>query len=785
LVASYAYNAAGWLETVTDPRGIASRTEYDAKGRVVKEIAAYTNGVVTNNTNKTVRYGYDGSDHLTSLTVDLPGGGVQQTQWVYGVTTAGGNGVTSNDLLREVRHPDPATGLASASEAETVTYNALGQTRTATDRNGTEHTYRYDVLGRLTSDAVTTLGAGVDGAVRRLETAYDTQGNAYLFTSYDAAVGGNVVNQVLRQFNGLGQLTREYQATGGAVNLSTTPKVQYAYSEMSGGANHSRLTSMTYPSGYTVNFHYASGLDDGISRLSSLSDSSGTLESYDYLGLSTVVRRSHPQPGLDLSYIKLAAEAVGDAGDQYTGIDRFGRVDDQRWVDLNGVDVSRQRYGYDRDSNRLYREDVVHAASSEVYTYDQLNQLLSFDRGTLNAAKDGVEGTPTRSQEWALDALGNFTGVTTDGTTETRTHNLQNEVTGVGGATLAFDANGNLTTDQDGRTLVYDAWNRLVVVKDAGNVTVREYAYDALNRKVTETAGGVTREFLYSAAWQVLEERVGGVADTRYVWSPVYVDALVLRDRDTNADGSLDERLWVVQDANYNVVALVDDSGAVVERYEYDAYGQRTVLAPDWSARASSLYDMRVAWQGLRIDEGIGLYQVRERWVSYVLGRAATADPLGLGPDLNMYRWETNNPVAYLDPTGLNTVDLKIKNAIARGDVAEVKAILESIKDAGGAIISAETEAAANAFLARAAAAEAAKASPAAAAAAAAAARRMASKAKDVIAKECKGSIHEEFPAQFYNKTLNEIKKAAQGGDPAAKKAWKLINENRFKKGSK
>ena len=78
------------------------------------------------------------------------------------------------------------------------------------------------------SDAVTTLGSGVDGSVRRIETAYDGQGNAYLVTSYDADAGGNIVNQVKREFNGLGQLTKEWQSHSGAVNTSTTPKVQYA-----------------------------------------------------------------------------------------------------------------------------------------------------------------------------------------------------------------------------------------------------------------------------------------------------------------------------------------------------------------------------------------------------------------------------------------------------------------------------------------------------------------------------------------------------------------------------
>jgi hypothetical protein len=44
-------------------------------------------------------------------------------------------------------------------------------------------------------------------------TAYDTGGRPYLFTSYNAASGGGIVNQVQDAFNGLGQLITEYQAT--------------------------------------------------------------------------------------------------------------------------------------------------------------------------------------------------------------------------------------------------------------------------------------------------------------------------------------------------------------------------------------------------------------------------------------------------------------------------------------------------------------------------------------------------------------------------------------------
>src|SRR5262249_22695504 len=158
-------------------------------------------------------------------------------------------------------------------------------TKTKQDRNGNVHTYSFDVVGRLTTDAVTTLGTNVDGTLRRAEIAYDTGGRPYLFTNYDAASGGNIVNQVQRDFKGLGQLTKEYQAHSGAVNTGTTPKVQYTYSEMVSGANHSRPTNMTYPSGRVLDYVYGSGIDDTISRLTTLSSNSTTLESLSYLGL--------------------------------------------------------------------------------------------------------------------------------------------------------------------------------------------------------------------------------------------------------------------------------------------------------------------------------------------------------------------------------------------------------------------------------------------------------------------------------------------------------------------
>jgi hypothetical protein len=58
---------------------------------------------------------------------------------------------------------------------------------------------------------------------------------------------------------------------------SASPEVQSAYTEMSGGQNNSRVTSMTYPNGRKFNYVYNTGLDSSISRVNAIKDdSSGT-----------------------------------------------------------------------------------------------------------------------------------------------------------------------------------------------------------------------------------------------------------------------------------------------------------------------------------------------------------------------------------------------------------------------------------------------------------------------------------------------------------------------------
>lgn len=644
LVTSYEYDDAGWLQDTIDPRGIDTRTLSDALYRTTETIQNYMGNSETATSDVATLYTYDGDNHVLTITAVQPTGTPSQTTaYVYGATTAGGSAINSNDLLGGTQYPDPTTGSPSSTEKETYTYNALGGRITGTDRNGSTHEYSYDVLGRLTSDAVTTLATGVDGAIRRIEYAYDEQGNAYLATSYDSATGGSIVNQVLRTFNGLGQLTKEYRSTAGAVNTSTTPNVQYAYTEISGGQNNSRLTSITYPSGYVLSYNYGSSasLNDRISRLASLSDNSGTLEGYTYLGLGTVVERDHAESGVNLTYISQTS-STGDAGDKYTGLDRFGRVVEQNWYNTSTTSsVEDLTISYDRDSNVTVRTNLLNSDFTETYSHDLLNQLAEFARAN------------GQNQVWTVDALGNFTSVDTDSVTTTNTFNAQNQQLTNGSASLTYDTNGNLTTDETGRQFVYDAWNRLVEVRDSSSATLATYSYDALGRKATITQGSSVTSLYYSAQWQVLEESVDGTPTFRYVWSPVYVDAMVLRDQ-LNGDGSLNERLYAVQDANWNVTALADTGGSVVERFVNSSYGVVTVYDASWNQQTGSSFAWSYLFKGGRFDAASGLYDFRNRVYSPTLARWLQQDPLRFqARDENFYRFVANDPEMLVDPMGL------------------------------------------------------------------------------------------------------------------------------------
>jgi RHS repeat-associated protein len=157
-------------------------------------------------------------------------------------------------------------------------------------------------------------------------------------------------------------------------------------------------------------------------------------------------------------------------------------------------------------------------------------------------------------------------------------------------------------------------------------------------------------------------------------------------------DGTLEETMYYLTDANHNVTALMDGSrdgsgafgpraGQVVERYVYDPYGRVTVLngasdadspangpaVAQWSPDADDLsaaagtgtasdrigdWDNEILYAGYRYDPATGLYHVRHRAYDVELAWLQR-DPAEDGP--NVYSYCMGCPIGSQDPYGLTT----------------------------------------------------------------------------------------------------------------------------------
>jgi RHS repeat-associated protein len=184
----------------------------------------------------------------------------------------------------------------------------------------------------------------------------------------------------------------------------------------------------------------------------------------------------------------------------------------------------------------------------------------------------------------------------------------------------------------------------------------------------------------------VVEERVDAETDPerQFVWGLRYIDDLILRDRDTNGDGSLNERLFALQDANWNLTGLIDTAGDVQERYAYSAYGQPLFLTPSFGGRVSSSFDWETLYAGYRWETLTELFHVRHRVLNSALGTWLQRDPLGLSAGTTLYRYTGSRPIDETDSQG-TIVDMIVDAVcdVIQSNVFSCLCLVINIVDAG------------------------------------------------------------------------------------------------------
>lgn len=678
------------VSTMTDPKGMVTKTWYDDLGRT-RFVASSWNDANVGSSNYGAGSYYatgtgDSSDKSRDATVETTYNGLGAVKELRALDQNGNGNQSDNEVTKyyyqdgydasrmtHTVYPDSISVWNSGDDIVTIAYNLDGTVHERKDQRGTKLEYAYDAKRReMIAEKVTSLG-GADDYVRAIGRTYTDLGEIEKITSYSNVnmSPNSERNEIWYQRDGLGKITRSYQDHNGAW-AGNTPRVTYYRSHSVDSSKAYRQQHRHYatqnPSGKLVFNRFGNTVDIALNRVTSIEsylDGTRRDVNYKYNGTSRLVETSYILTSPTSNPDDIVSSMDTGAGAGYEGWDRFGRTQTKQW--LQGASAIRDKYtyGYDYASNRSSRTNNHPSSSSgafsQGYTYDDGHRLESY-----------TEGGTTTEQSWTLDAWGNWDQYryNNNGTIQNRDHNEANEIdliSGSGSANWAepvHDAAGNMTSVPDpnnlGSSLAlrYDAWNRLV---QAGTAV---YRYDGLHRRIEKDLTGALNDehYFYNEDWQCVEVRKSsetGAAKESYVWHPNYIDALAIRYWDSNGyNGYNDtnEVQYALQDANFNVTALTNSSGNVIERYHYSAYGELSVLDPGWGQDANGASDFGNSYTFTcrRVDTETGMYHYRNRSYHVQLGRFVNRDPVEYqGGQWNIYAYLAANPVASLDPLGL------------------------------------------------------------------------------------------------------------------------------------
>ena len=667
LVTSFTHNPVGQVLKTTDPANITTTQTFDKSGtltRVVENDVSPSSSSSSGQSDiRTTHFYYTPDRWLKEMRCENSTTGTQITKWIYGVTT--GSGGTGSDLnsKRLVYQKVYPTGSGSTSDHVSYKYNRQQEVTSKKDELGIIHGYSYDKLGRPIVDEVSAIPSGIDSHVNRIETGWNTRGLRSRTTSKSGP--STVRNEVKWDYNDFNQPVTEFQQHGGAVTTGSM-KVTYGYED--GTGNTTRRKSMKYPHTGTgaapvLNLNYVTQQANALSRFDQLKLDTTTVGTFKYLGMGTLVEQQNPKT--TLSY--------GNAANNYDGFDRFGRPVATLWNKTSGgASLVQSTYGRNRVGGIVWRKDVqAHADSVETqdnhYWYDGLQQVKRHDRGELTPTSgppySGITPATRQQQEdFTFDQTGNWKGYNSQDPSlaQTRTHNKDNEIltiTNPPGVTQPqHDALGNMTTMPDpgdwdnAYTCIWDAWNRLVEVKDGG-VSVAKFRYDGLTRRITKETPAQTRSYYFNDQWRALEERISGTVNKDYLWNPADRWNLIRYRYTPSGNGPPTQTRYVLKDG-LDPVAVIDDTGTVKERARYEAFGSVTFMNANFVDKTSSSEEWNFLFHGEILDGESGLYNYGYRYYHPELGRWLSRDPIGEEGGLNLYGFVGNDSVNNVDYLG-------------------------------------------------------------------------------------------------------------------------------------
>lgn len=510
-------------------------------------------------------------------------------------------------------------------EVVSYTRDDNGNLVTLTTASAEEHDFTYDTADRMASYEPPVV-SGVSAP--ETDYAYTDDHELQVITRPDAQT-----------------ITMAYGMTTGRLDSITTTRGDYDITYDSAG----RVDEVTDPDGGAIEYTYDGFLltseistgdvagivawaydDDFRVVTETVNNVSSIGFSYDDDGLLVAAGPEtltrHADTGLVTDVDVLDAETT-------LTYDTFGALDTLTTT-VDTTTVFDATYGPRDALSRLVDiDETVDGVSRTLeYTYDDVGRLQTVTEDSVLVAT------------YAWDDNGNRTSVTTASGTVSATYDAQDRLTSYGDLDYAYNENGELESITDTNTsdvtlFEYDSLGNLRSV-ELPDTTLIEYVIDGRGRRVGKTVDAAfDHAWLYGDDLNIVAELDDmGAIVSRFVYgSSSHVPDLMVV-------GSTTYRLVTDQLGSVRLVVDADD-GTIVQRLDYDAFGVVLVdTNPGFQpfGYAGGLYDP---------DTGLVRYGARDYDPN--TGRWTSKDPILFnGGDENLYGYCVGDPVNLVDPTG-------------------------------------------------------------------------------------------------------------------------------------
>ena len=701
---SYVYEDVTRQVTKILPTGEKSILTYTPYGSIEREQQAAADGTLRT----TVINQLD--DTGRAVTATLPFGDIsKQTTYVYGsnqklrsATDALGQ-TTTYSYATAMRKRDPGTTITKASSLQDTTkvvspdgkevwtyQDRQGRVTKQVEKSPTKMRttlFTYSTLGKvvqkqiISSDKTETHKYGYDGFGQMI-LVEDALGQKYTY-AYDRQ--GQLLTA---KINGVMQKQKTYNELGWLLNSTNAAGEQEQYTYKTTGS----VASFTDKAGQKTIYSYTEYNEPDRTAIQNLAGAEIYWQKYTYAPTTRLLSGITSSESESLAYTydrwnrndtKTVAGKMYvfgyDNADRSVSIiypdqkkvnytfDNLNRINTVNYVDANNIAMmSPVNYGYTWGSNEhVYRKSFGNGMSQESKT-DAFGERVSVNHYANSTAANWTE-------TFGYDGLGNITALTRNNTAYTYTYDnvnrIQQENLPSGQNIYTYDDRGNRQTlasvtlppemTWDSKTYTYNAANQLkTFTNNVGTTAAYSYYGDGL--RATKTVNGQLTRYVYVNGKVIDELDASGNSKARNIWG----NELLYRQNSTAADA---QGGYYFFNGHGDVVKVTDNSGNVLNSYDYDIWGNVTAKTETMNNPFKYTGEMQ--------DDETGFIYLRARYYDPSIGRFINEDTYEGQIDnplsLNRYTYVENNPLIYSDPTGHKKAgDIYIKDSDTLGTIA-------------------------------------------------------------------------------------------------------------------